>query len=424
MRTIKIYAYVDNDAKELLSDFSIKYCDSYEDLCDKLDKYDYINPRIAIIDEKFLKKNGKLDQESIKKDLMYKATAVVAYAKKNSLSLEDKRILYGFDFKGIIVPHLENHHKVLGHVVRTANLYANNFVNNFIRGMSEFFELEESNKLLSYLLNRVVEHYDIDNKIAAELHLVISIFLIAIKENKYEKVERLLKVIFKSQKLATLVHNIKEPKTFEEKIISTIIFMGGKIDKNIGDFSTQINQKLIDEEIFETIDKFDESKALFVASYQDINFFWEELDMLLSKKRFSFENEKDLLLSDIRNTLQYLLYSNSFLDVKVHNIKEDGFDVCIDTIGIMSNHTKEYLNVMEHKSKNISIDMKKNTIAIRLSENIQDVQEQVKELKETSIDTSHIDRMHYTDDTKISATKFLEEFEVDNYLLDDLSETE
>jgi len=419
IKEIEILVLIDNIEKidEVLKEYKyVTVIKDYEELKEKLSDFDYVHSRIAIIDLKHLTDDNTHVYTYLTKDLMYKSVSLVAYGE--DISLPMRKALYGIDFKGIIDATLQETKSVIHHATRRSNLYASNFANNFLRAVIEYSNIEKDIKKLTYLLDYLIYKYEISNKDASDIRLVLISLILAFKNGNILKFASTLKTIFKSEEVDSLYRNYSKPKRFEEKIIAVLLKIYNA--NNPSKYVTAINMKNVEPVLVEEIQDIYDKKMLNIASYQDINFFCDQFSLYVSEY---YPHDDISLFSTLFDSANHLL-TESLLYVyyfSVSIIIEDTekIEVRLQYINSTNEIMKAYIDKFINNKK-ISIEFIDDyTMSIVFIKNVQE-----KIHVNRVVDVRDINNQHYSEDKKISAAKFLEEFAVDQSLLDELHDNE
>jgi hypothetical protein len=425
MNEVEILVLIDNIEKidELLKEYKyITVVKDYKELKEKLSVFDNIHSRIAIIDLKYLTDDTIHLYPCIKKDLMYKSISLVAYGENISVSL--RKTLYGIDFKGIIDGTLQETKTVIHHVIRRSNLYASTFTNNFVRAMIEYKGIGKDVKKLTYLLDYLIYKYEISNKNALNIRLVLISLIIAFKDENILKVASILKTIFKSENIDKLYRNYAVPTTVEGKIIAILLKINNF--KNPSNYFSAINMTNMEPSLVEEIQEVYEKKILNIASYQDINFFYEQLNLFVLE-HYPDDNIAlfDPFFVSVNNLITESLIRVYSLSASIQVYDDKTIEVRLqyktNMNGIMKEDTQKHISEKNHTSIQFVDEF---TMSIVFIKNIQEEATEKNIEVNKIVDISNINAQHYSDDAKISATKFLEDFMVDQALLDELKENE
>ena len=387
----------------------------YQELQEKLSDFDYTHSRIAVIDVKYLTNDNIHLYKYIKKDLLYKAVSLVAYGENIPVAITQE--LYEVDFKGVVDTSLEEQKTILNHVIRRSNLYASTCINNFVRGIIEYESVGEDVKPLTYLLDYLIYKYKISNRNALNIRLVLISLIIAFKNKNILKVAATLKIIVKSEAIEKLYRNYSMPTSFEEKIIAILLKINNL--KNPSNYFNTINMTNVEDSLIEEVQEVYNNKILNIASFQDMNFFVEQLN-IFTLEHYSNNDISifESFFACVSNLITASLMRVHYLSASIIN-NDETIEVRLHCKMDMHCIMKEDTN-----KSHISITfIDDNTISITFIKNIQKkviVDKQINKV----INVSNINAQHYSDDLKISATKFLEEFVVDQELLEELNENE
>lgn len=426
---IFVCLYKREKAKSLFEELSnVVYFDSYEALKEKLNHLDYGHPHIVIVDYEYIKKSENRLRLTLHDELMYKGASVGIYG--DAIPLKIKEQLYALEFKGIFDEQLWTHKEILNNMIQRSNFYAATFRNNFVKSMLRFHNIKHECRRSVYLLNFLVEHYKIPSETASEIRLAFVFLMIAFTEDKLFQTSRLLKTLFKSKETSALYQNYIAPKTFSEAIVSQLLLLNpsSKITK----FTEHINRANIPQELKENAEKFAKSKSVVVSSYQDINFFLEELNILITEEKFAMDDALEGNLTSVYEVLNHSLNYLNFFFISLEHIGDCTLIIKLHISGHCKDYVKEYTNSLESEYQNVVLRATKeeSTIEIEISKTQEKIKESIAASKPKTtaaakiIDTRNINSMHYKTDRKISASEFLQEFEVEQYLLDELNENE
>jgi len=423
---VEVLACIKRDEKtaELFNAVNdLTYFENKDELIESLNRNECIFPRIVVFCIDFLLEKDHISYLSIKDDLMYKNASLVIYGK--DIDLEVRQKLYTLDIKGIIDENDINKGEILSHIMRRSNLYSSTFKNNLVRGLIDYNNLGDESKKLTYLLDFLIYRYEISYRDSADIRLALIFLLIAFKQNKIVETSKLINTIFKSQSVNTLYKRYNKPKSFNEKILSILLQFNK--DPEIANYIHNINSSSVELELIEEIQKIYDAKNIAIASYQDINFFWEQLNLEISNKYTNLV--LDIFLSTTYNALvNFLVRANYLLaSIKLFDLKKIILE--FKFIGTKNIELKEYAENISATIANINIlidedDETKISIIYDISSYELEMNDETpEEIKsDLIIDTSTINSMHYKDNKKISATQFLEDFEIDNEILDDLND--
>lgn len=411
---VEVLAFVKRDEKtqELFGSVNdLTYFQNKDELVDRLNLNEYIYPRVVVVDIDFLLDKNHISYVSITHDLMYKNASIVVYGK--DIDFEVRYKLYALDIKGIIDENDINKGEILAHIMRRTNLYAATFKNNSIRGIIEYHSLGDDSKKLTYLLDFLIYKYKISDIDSADIRLALISLLMAFKQNKVIQTSKLINTIFKSQSVNSLYKKYSKPKSFNEKILSILLTFD--TNPEIADYIKNINISSVEPELLQEIQKIYDDKNIAITSYQDVNFFWEQLYLFILEQHSNLELEVfDMFLSTTYNALlNFLVHTNYFL-VSIELFDLEKIVLNFTFIGNKNIAIKEYADKISTSIPNISIllneedDTKVSIVYnIKVGE-VDKIDEPIKEIKQ------------YKDNKKVSATQFLKDYEVDYEILEDL----
>ncbi|MDY0116537.1 MAG: hypothetical protein RBR59_03045 [Sulfurimonadaceae bacterium] len=409
---------------------NVVYFDTYDALIEKLTLLNYGHPHIVIVDYNYLLQSENKLRSTINDELMYKGASVGIYG--DTIPLNIKEQLYTLEFKGIFDAQLGYQKQILIHMIQRSNFYAATFQNNFIKGIIRFHNILEECRRSLYLLDFLVRHYKISNQDAARIRLAFVFLMLAFHEDKFFQTSKLLKTVFKSKDTSSLFQNYTIPKTFSELIISQLLLLNKS--PSIQKFTRHINTTNIPVELSETVAKLAKSRAIAVSSNQDINFFWEELNILISEKNFTMDDLLEKKLNSIYEVLIDSLHHLNFFVVSIEHIGDNKLVIQLHVSEQHQDSVQKYLNTIDKIHTHVTLRTTEEEALIEIevsqAEEISKIDadipkcEVLSSVTETVINTSTINTMHYKDEAKISAFEFLKDFEVEQYLLDELNENE
>jgi len=423
---VEVLAFVKKDEKtdKLFKNVEdLTYIDDKNKLINIININNRIHPRLVIVDIEYVLDKKHTNYLDIKNDLMYKNAAIVIYG--NNIAYNIRHDLYTLDIKGIIDENCVINHDICSHIKRRTNLYSSTFKNNSIRAVIEYYNLGHTSKRLTYLLDFLIAKYNISDIDAADIRLALIYLLVAFKENKILQTAKLVNTIFKSESVNKLYKSYTKPKSFNEKILAILLKFYTR--REMSDYADNINISNIEPHFIQEVQQVCNEKTISITSYQDINFFWEQLYLsLLDIYSEETMHIVDSLLTITYSTLEYFLIHSNYVLVStdLFNSKEIRID-CKFVADL--NLIKKYIESVSHVI-DIRID-KDDSSKVSIVYNISNDTLEVPQCKAQStqnltINTSNINSMHYADDKKISASQFLQKFEIDNDTLDDLKDSE
>ena len=423
-KDVNIYAYLHKSAnlwKVLDKTYKYEKVDDYDSFLDIMSKSRHDNMYLYIVDIAKLK--GKKLKYFKKELLSKKHLFVSAYGENIPIALKSK--LHALELRGVIDDNSKHQEEILKHITVQANLHMQTLDNRFVRAFLDYHDLEDIEKRVNYLLSFISYKYSISAKDISDIHLVFLSLFIAFETDSIAKISKTLHTIIQSPYIDKLYTSYISAKDFKEKIIAIllIIFEDEKTKKYTKEIETQnIEKKLIKE-----IREIDRTNSTVIISTQDINYFWEQLECDILKKCKNIEKTEmlDDCIVSICNLLIYALARTEYILVHADiDFASAKIDVHVELFGATNAIFEEYIKSKISPKNILDIRQKeKNKIILSLKpKNLKD--KEISSYKKPTIDKSIIESMHYEDDEKISAEEFLKEFEVEQSLLDDLSDFE
>ncbi|WP_456323914.1 hypothetical protein [Hydrogenimonas sp.] len=421
-KSINIYTYLKDNARlwKVLDDFydyvKIKDFDEFLNILSKTrrdDMYLYIIDIEKLKDKKYSYfKNELLNNEHL---------FVVVYGENISQTIKAK--LHSLEVSAIIEDKSQNHKNILDHVIVKANLYMATLDNRFTEGFFEYHDLKRDIETqIKYLLSFVSYKYKIDGGDISDIHLLLSSLLLAFKRNKILKISKILHKIMKSEPIDMLYKTYTHPQSFKQSVIAILlmIFQDEETQKHV----EQINMKNIEKSLISEIQNIYDTKATVIISHQDVNYFWEQLVMGTVEKYNNKDNINtlDSTIVLICKLLIYALSKVEYMEIyTVMSFSDTQMEMHIKLFGDTNTILKEYIESKLLSTGKFIVEMQDNNKIILT---LKALDSKSKKSKKVTIDKSIIDTMHYKDEHKISAEDFLKEYEIDQYLLDDLNDLE
>gem|GEM_PF-5282268 len=346
---------------------------------------------------------------------------VVVYGENISQTIKAK--LHSLEVSAIIEDKSQNHKNILDHVIVKANLYMATLDNRFTEGFFEYHDLKRDIETqIKYLLSFVSYKYKIDGGDISDIHLLLSSLLLAFKRNKILKISKILHKIIKSEPIDMLYKTYTHPQSFKQSVIAILlmIFQDEETQKHV----EQINMKNIEKSLISEIQNIYDTKATVIISHQDVNYFWEQLVMGTVEKYNNKDNINtlDSTIVLICKLLIYALSKVEYMEIyTVMSFSDTQMEMHIKLFGDTNTILKEYIESKLLSTGKFIVEMQDNNKIILT---LKALDSKSKKSKKVTIDKSIIDTMHYKDEHKISAEDFLKEYEIDQYLLDDLNDLE
>ncbi|ADR33626.1 hypothetical protein Sulku_0962 [Sulfuricurvum kujiense DSM 16994] len=428
------------------SDFEVNVIDKSQPLIDQIR---HIKPQLLIIDEEILLSEKDQHYSDLTKDKVYHDLPVIAYYSGQDEIARLK--LYQFNVKGIIQKGCESKRflECAHNVLARSNPHVGSERDKFIKA---FISYEDGRSIIIdalYLANYLLRYYRIDAENASNVRLAVILLTIGLKKRKTLKVLQLIQSFDFSPLLIDYLKNYHKPKTVEEKIIIAAMTQIEYDNKN--PLLAKAYESL-EAEIIQTTNDAVEHHKIYIACAHDIYVFVMRLNKILGEASGEIEKiEKYILhLSDILfHTL--VKYGNFYAQITV----DDGAYCIGATLESESlpfdEHTTSMLTCYcEDKSIEFQVSKysllacmkfdgsddntfptnnapstifpESDPIACSVTSALADTGQP--ECKQRQVDMGFINCMHYEDHQKITAKAFLEEFEYDTALIDDLNENE
>jgi len=408
----------------LSAEWNVRSVESKEELLQCLDKASF---QLIIMSDKYIVHANAYGYKNIRSHSMFYDIPIIAYTKTDDFDSLVK--LYSLNVQGCIEPEFSSERvlTIIVEILNRSNPYIGTLRDKFLKAFIRYEEASNSVHNVLYLTNYLICHYELDKEVAEDVRVAVILLTIALKKNKLDKIIRLLHDMSVSPYLERVLGGYKNPKSLDEHIILASLLYGDKVSCN---FYT-LDATVIDREIATlAYDALQKSK-IFISSSHDIYSFWERLDDVLSTyPKLSFENYH-FYLHYVFKILYKALVNYGSLQAEFNNSLDDVFRVIITPKGC-TDETME-MCIADFGINNGGITFKKTILDSKIALLIElNVISQVSSSSpsissppiEKVVDTSKRNSMHYKDESKISAKIFLEDFSIDYYLLDDLSDNE
>lgn len=430
MRTdVKIYAFVNDDAKILsvlkTQNYEYTLVHDYEELKSSVDNISYLFSHILIVDLEYVFSKNNILAKEIKKDLMRTWLAVVGYS-ENKVSLALKSKVYRLDFKAVFEQsNSANHANIVKHIVDYTNLHMETLQNNFITAFLHYNDLDKPLRDAKYLIDYLVYYYSLSKQDAADILLVVSSLIVAFHTETIGKVSEMIYTLFKSFEVNNLYKSYKLPKTFSEQLVGSILQCSCEFE-NAQKYLSTIDMMHVDMELKQNVQKFYESKNIVYTSYVEVDLFWEQIHFkLFSKYKNDDFGVLDHYLEVVYQVLIRVLIRVGYAHAHMEFDEKKGVSIHIQMKHSDENIYEECMTSLNINKNTMDILFNKEENEIEIKLNLsQEKSRNKKVITKHTLDKSKIERMHYKEEDKTSAKDFLEEFEVDRYMLDELSESE
>jgi len=119
----------------------------------------------------------------------------------------------------------------------------------------------------------MIDYYKLSKQDAADIYLVASSFIIAAQTNTLIKTSEILYTIFKSLEVNKLYKNYVSPKSFNEQIVTVLLYLLHV--KTLGENQVSVNIEDVEQKLINEVTEFYESKTILISSYMEIDIFWE-----------------------------------------------------------------------------------------------------------------------------------------------------
>lgn len=378
----------------------------------------------------------------LKADNIYYDIPVVAY--DADLDETEKSRLYTMCIKGILTASndAEALIKQIYRVLSRSNPHVGTVRDRFVKA---FLGYEDAYTLIAdilYLTNYLIHHYQIDPYRASNIRLAVICLSIAQKRCKTHKVIQLLRNMDISPELIHLVEHYHKPASLDEKIILSALALTDQHNKML----LEEAEKLLDAQTLHVMKMSETYHKIVITCTHDIFLFSKRVNKVFEECPFALAVSAGYLLG-LRNVLTLLLAKVGIMEAQIDTGDAQAYIITLKPEQAPQQTTVEALK-REDPSARFCYDLDTANAAITLrmdrstpqvvSENIRRQPTEISQAKEPpaaasqtgtlpgerQIDTSVINNMHYEDHHKITAARFLEEFEYDSYLIDDLTESE
>ena len=346
---------------------------------------------------------------------------VVAYTKNNSVDLSIK--LYSLNVKGIIDSEIskDDLFSTINKVLSRSNPYIGRLRDRFIK---VFIKYEDSSDLISgvlYLTNYLIWHYKIDKETAADIRMSVVFLTIGLNKNKLYKIIHLVQDMAISPYLENMMSNYQTPKSIDENIVLASILLGDTSNKN------NIDMTLLDEDFFSVANEAMQKSKIYISCSHDIDNFWEKLSQIFMNNTSKLPIEYcDIYLHHIFKILYKTLVGHGLVEAEFDTLDETYFKIIIKPSEYTDDDIQRCISQCHIDNKNITLESFNHNAKPSLLLKFIKEPEFYKNTLEAKrvVDKSKMNSMHYADEAKISAVEFLNDFEVDSELLDDLIDNE
>ena len=355
------------------------------------------------------------------------------------ISYEDKLKIFSKNIKGTL--EVSQGEKYLLEKIRQflnySNPYINTFRDNFIKAFIRYEKLDKSISSILYLTNYLIYHFKINNKLAADIRLVVIFIMIGYEKGKLLQIKHLIEDTNISKKIIKLFQNYENPKNLEETIVFCSLAVNFK-EINALDIFQKMSQESFSE-VFEIAIEATKKHIILIEKSFDVDIFWEKVsEILFSDKKLPY-NENAYGISTLYKMVLRLFALYGSLEIMIENDESIGYTITISML------QKEMLTVAECKGffapicKKIDLsecyEINNNKFHIvfeyesvdkNVTEIIEDTTEEVvpqREKVKATVEKEVINTLHFEENQKMSAAQFVEEFGIDHDLLADMNES-
>jgi hypothetical protein len=408
-----------------------------------------LHPHLLIMDASLLLMQNDNPYADIIKDKIYHDIPLIAYYDGDDDQLKYK--LYEFSVKAICTPSDSPQRcvDIALDLLSRSNPHVGSPRDVFIKS---FINYEDARGIIIdalYLANYLIRHFRIEPFGASNIRLAIIMLSVGFKKRKIRKVVQLIETLEVSPEVLAYLKNYHKPSTLEEKIIIAAIWSVVEHNHMIP-LLRKAYEKLEPDMIELTQDALEHHK-IYIASIHDVYVFIMRFNTLLGELQNRFE-KIEIYIENFRDLLIHTLvrYGNFYAQ-----IDRDDETFCI-RISLENNHIafdEATLATLRCycDSDNIEFKVSSYTLAACIkSETETSPNESERSVKtplehfskedpisrivsasqaeplecKRQIDMGVINCMHYEEHQKVSAKAFLEEFDYDSALIDDLCENE
>lgn len=403
----------------LSAEFNVSIVESKEEMLQLLNEKSF---QLIIMSDKYILYSNTYGCKNIRDHAVLYDIPIIVYSKTEDVNLLIK--LYSLDIKGHIEPTISKEVllSTINDVLNRSNPYIGTPRDKFIKAFIRYEEARNSISNVLYLTNYLIGYYKVDKEKAEDIRASVIFLIIALKKSRPDKVFRFVHDMSLSPYLERVMKNYKNPLSLDDHIIlASLVFEGGDSGNKY-----KIDASVIDNEIAAVAKEAVQKSKIFISSSHNIYNFWERLDEALNRdSKITVENYQ-LYLHYIFEILYKALVKYGVLQAEFDNSCDNVFKVIIIPKGCTDTMMEECIAAFVVNDKNVTFEkiMVNSQIALLIKLNKVSKEVFVPIKAEKIIDSSKLNSMHYKDESKISAVVFLEDFNVDNYLLDDLADNE
>ncbi len=410
-----------------------------------LEQIDRIRPHLLVLDAQILLSEPS-PYADIVKDKIYHDLPLIAYYNGEEEDVKFK--LYEFSVKGIC--HLSDSPELCIEsaldVLARSNPHVGSIRDKFIKA---FINYEDARFLIIdalYLANYLIRHFRIEPFKASNIRLAIILLTVGFKKRKIRKIVQLVETLEISAEVLLYLKNYHKPSSPEEEIIVAAMSL---VEQDHNNPLLLKAYEALDPELVALTEKAVYYHKIYIACTHDIYVFIMRFNKILGELHTSLE-KIELYIEYLRDILMHTLvrYGNFYAQINCENgmvcisatLESEQHPFDDETLSVLHCHCGSDTIEFQISNYTLLTCMKFEAIPkfIEKEEEIFTSQDPIAHIVSASdaektsssvcaarqIDTSFINCMHYEEHQKISAQVFLQEFEYDTALLDDLNENE
>ena len=348
---------------------------------------------------------------------------VIAYTKKSSANIATK--LYSLNIKGIVDSETSKDDLLMNinEVLSRSNPYIGRLRDRFIKVFIKYEDAENIISNILYLTNYLIWYYKIDQEKAADIRISVVFLTIAFTKKKFHKVTQLVHNMDISPYLNNIMQNFQTPQSLDENIILASIML----EKFAVNDNFTIDSKTINKDILQVANDAMQKNKIFISCSHDIYNFWDRFSQLLLQNEAKIPFEYcDIYLHYIFKILYRALVEHNSLEVELDSSDYTYFEIIVAPKDCSSDELQKCIKELGNEDENVQFEEYKQNSKVSLLIKLNKTPHiSIKtDSVEKIVDTSKLNSMHYKDESKISAQAFLDDFQVDNDMLEDLMDNE
>jgi len=418
-----ILIYTDNTfmfGHDLNDKFNIHVAHSEIELFQLLNEHFF---QLIIMSDRYILGGATYGHKALIDHPIFYDMPIIAYTQNSSVDIATK--LYSLNIKGIVDSKISTDDLLIriNEILSRSNPYIGRLRDRFIKVFIKYEDAEDMISNILYLTNYLIWYYKIDQEKAADIRISVVFLAIAFTKKRLHKITQLVHNMDISPYLDNMMQNYQTPQSLDENIVfASIIFGNFDTDDNF-----TIDTKKIDKDVLRVADDAMQKSKIFISCSHDIYNFWERFS------QFSLQNEAkiplkycDIYLHYIFKILYRALVGHNSLEAELDHSDDRYFKIIITPKDCTSKEIQECIQEVGNGDENVQFEEydhnSKVSLLIKLN-NTPHSSTTIAPVKRT-VDISKLNSMHYKDETKISALAFLDDFNVDNDMLDNLVDNE